>query len=459
MASTFTIAATGITPAVKEGSADWFMITDQEEGENLAVSIVESIVNRGQEVLFEKHIESQVLPYAVQFAKGTLLKILQPHPAIIDSWARGAIPIKNPLTTKTTALMIPATKLEESTPTFNSIEMISASTSAESIVDSLADMAAPGRSRNVSAIRVSSSSASSVASRGSKVCLREEEMARRTNTAGNSASSEPEKSVTAITERAIVEENKRVIARIQGLEREKAKVGVGYDSEGRILVVKKVGASKLFTQGVKTKVIPEPHSTHFKPTPPLAPPAESNPTFSKKMSFRKSIVKMGDAVPTSQTVRFRESQTTVASRTTLDAESSMSIQSMEAGFGGGGFVPDLTLDIPLLTETMRLAPGVTLKEGDAVKKGPNALNKVPNQRTALEHHEKLEPGMHPKTKLIRKPAATTNGILESDPVLKTVLNKAKPTLRPIPFPVMAVRSGVQGRTNASAFKKLPNITA
>ncbi|KAI8853251.1 hypothetical protein BC829DRAFT_430203 [Chytridium lagenaria] len=92
---------------------DYLAIVDQEEGELLAISLIEEILTRGQEVLFEKHIESQVLPYAVQFARDTILTIVQweffkrdpgdvdpqtwlpdeePQPAIIDSWARGAVP-------------------------------------------------------------------------------------------------------------------------------------------------------------------------------------------------------------------------------------------------------------------------------------------------------------------------------------------------------------------------------
>jgi hypothetical protein len=56
---------------------EYFNIIDQEEGEQLAYNIIEDILTRGQEVLFEKHIESQVLPYAVQFAKETLLRIVE----------------------------------------------------------------------------------------------------------------------------------------------------------------------------------------------------------------------------------------------------------------------------------------------------------------------------------------------------------------------------------------------
>ena len=56
---------------------EWFALIDQEEGEQLVCEIMEEILQKSQQVIFERHIESQVLPYAVKFAKDTLLKMVQ----------------------------------------------------------------------------------------------------------------------------------------------------------------------------------------------------------------------------------------------------------------------------------------------------------------------------------------------------------------------------------------------
>ncbi|KAL7751987.1 hypothetical protein RI367_002515 [Sorochytrium milnesiophthora] len=52
-------------------------LLDVEEGELLVAELVEEVVSRGQDVLFEKHISSQVLPYALQVSKEALIKAIQ----------------------------------------------------------------------------------------------------------------------------------------------------------------------------------------------------------------------------------------------------------------------------------------------------------------------------------------------------------------------------------------------
>jgi hypothetical protein len=57
--------------------SEWFSIVDGEEGEQLASTLIEELIQRSQEVIFERHIESQVLPYAVSFAKDTFVDFIE----------------------------------------------------------------------------------------------------------------------------------------------------------------------------------------------------------------------------------------------------------------------------------------------------------------------------------------------------------------------------------------------
>ncbi|ORZ31850.1 hypothetical protein BCR44DRAFT_1441471 [Catenaria anguillulae PL171] len=85
---------------------------DLDDSELIVADLVEEILQRSQDVLFEKHISSQVLPYAIQYAKDTVLKLAmweffdedrvdpadamwspdqEPDPLPFDSWARGVL--------------------------------------------------------------------------------------------------------------------------------------------------------------------------------------------------------------------------------------------------------------------------------------------------------------------------------------------------------------------------------
>ncbi|KAJ3028078.1 UNVERIFIED_CONTAM: hypothetical protein HDU68_002531 [Siphonaria sp. JEL0065] len=510
MASTF-VLTTGASLPIKEGSQEWFMTIDQEEGENLATAIVEGIVNRGQEVLFEKHIESQVLPYAVQFAKGTLLKIVQwqffrrdtgevasptwgadeePQPAVIDSWARGAIPIKKAGNPSAPCQKVNAVQSSQDLITAPSTENISAPRSAFESADTLLSSVGGGLAVAYSVGKVSSSN-TSVVSRPSKAVSNSLAKMNTNNKVRRGMSAhhpeEHEISVATAAERAIIEENKRVTARIHGLECGGTKSDVGYDTEGRILLVKKAGASKLFTQGVKSKVLhddkqPDPSVTNatlaLKRTTNERDEGGAGKYSINRLAgvgkLRATKLSEGTSLArTTGAVKFGESQGTMTSRPTLNImESSvslMSIPTVSAAIGNGsglngGFVPDTTLDIPLLAETMRLAPGVTLREGDVVKKGPKLTKKAqdkaaeesgaPTRQLPLQKRES-KPN-------VKRQISIPVGVMEADPVLSAVLNKAKPALRPIPFPALAVRggSGREGNgTSNRAYKKLPNIKA
>ena len=52
-------------------------VVEQEAGELAALSFVEDLIQKCQEIIFEKHIESQVMPFAVQFAQDTMLQVIE----------------------------------------------------------------------------------------------------------------------------------------------------------------------------------------------------------------------------------------------------------------------------------------------------------------------------------------------------------------------------------------------
>ncbi|KAI8840653.1 hypothetical protein BJ741DRAFT_646835 [Chytriomyces cf. hyalinus JEL632] len=509
MASTLALNATSqptnplSSQISKEAQNDWLAWMDQEEGENLASAVVESIVARGQEVLFEKHIESQVLPYAVGFAKGTLLKIVEwqffrrdfgeikpetwladeePKPAVNDSWARGAIPVKN------RPVSMAHTQQKLNSEVERSLRQSVFSNSDDNLVQSSEGHGGlslgsagigGGTEKRTSAASLASNSRKSKsqnlghAASGSRI-LQKSGSAALAGAPANvrrgmlEANEEGPISAAVAAERAIVQENKKTAAKIQSLEREGVKTEVGYDADGRILLVKRAGANRLLTQGVKATIV--------KPDPPqpVAPATQKGsrkpPTFTNAIKQKSVTRKPRAKVPVGA-----DSQVTI-SRTTVDLLSQSSLASavvheigggQNNGIAGTGFLPDTTLDIPSLAETMRLAPGVTLRQGDVVKKGPS---RKLQQRMNAESTPKLNEGTQDSGYILatssfksqsskhamRRGICMTSAVAtDDDPVLKTVLSKAKPTLRPIPFPTLGLRGEDAGDSNV--YPRLPDI--
>ncbi|KAJ3242685.1 hypothetical protein HDU78_001232 [Chytriomyces hyalinus] len=486
----------------KEVQNDWLTWMDQEEGENLASAIVESIVARGQEVLFEKHIESQVLPYAVGFAKGTLLKIVEwqffrrdsgeirpetwladeePKPAVIDSWARGAIPVKKrPVSMAHTQQKLNSEverSLRQSIFSNSDDNLVQSSEGHGGLSLGSAGMSG-GTEKRTSAASLASNSRKSKsqnlghAASGSRILQKSGSTAiagAPTNVRRGMLEANEEGPISAAVaaERAIVQENKKTAAKIQTLEREGVKTEVGYDADGRILLVKRAGANRLLTQGVKATIV--------KPDPPqpIAPATQKGsrkpPTITNAIKQKSVTRKPRTHLPVGA-----DSQVTT-SRTTVGLLSQSSLASavvheigggQNNGIAGTGFVRDTTLDIPSLTETMRLAPGVTLRQGDIVKKGPSTTRKL-QQRMDAESMPKLNEDSgyilatssfksHSSKNAVRRGTSTTSAAApDDDPVLKTVLSKAKPTLRPIPFPTLGLRG--EGAGDSNVYPKLPDI--
>ncbi|KAI8921882.1 hypothetical protein DFJ77DRAFT_2733 [Powellomyces hirtus] len=261
---------------------DYLQIVTAEETEIFIISLVEHVVQKSQEVLFEKHIESQVLPYAVQFAKGALDELVEweffrqddgaidpetwepdeePEPALTDSWSPGMIPFRK-------AVTAPATTSVPTPP------ILSTSTSGISVVSSeyQEEKQTPIGQRRPSTIGIRAS-ANSLASTSKKYNTSRMELASAASLTTSSASLRQKRfssvgsagrragagkdnsapvplSAVQIAEQAIQEENKRTLARLRSQEKESSKpIEWSYDHNGRVVVVKKTAIAKQITQG------------------------------------------------------------------------------------------------------------------------------------------------------------------------------------------------------------------
>ncbi|KAJ3020534.1 hypothetical protein HKX48_000671 [Thoreauomyces humboldtii] len=265
---------------------DYLQFVQSEETEIYIISLVEHVVQKSQEVLFEKHIESQVLPYALQFAKGALDEMVEweffrqdpgvidpetwepdeePEPATIDSWAPGAIPIRKKVVQSLAKPSAPSLPSLSNTSSLTSIvsdayvERLEApiitrrpsSVHVQNIRSSMTSLSS-SKKQNASRMELQSTlslSASNASLRGRRHIGSAGSSGRRSALPKEPSAPAP-LSAAQIAETAIQEENKRALARLHGQEKDNGKpLEWSYDHNGRIVPVKKLPAAKQTAQG------------------------------------------------------------------------------------------------------------------------------------------------------------------------------------------------------------------
>ncbi|KAJ3290330.1 hypothetical protein HK104_006849 [Borealophlyctis nickersoniae] len=405
---------------------DYHLLTDIEEGELLISALIEEILQKSHDVLFEKHIESQVLPYAVAFARETIIGIVEweffkrdpgeidprtwlpdeePSPATTDSWARGAIPVRKappqlprpskPASSGTVSkaesrvsLLSEKSEDDGGVPTGGEVRRsISGRPSAVNPPKASAVSLTSSKDRRPSAMSLTSSSRT----------LRKSLRAGSARRPGHERSTgEQGLTRTQMVEMGIQEENKRTLSRIQSVEKEGGRAEYGYDFEGRVVVVKKPPAGKTGLQGLKTRVIPpaSPPPTH--PASTHAPTLGGAGSRRSMMTLRRESGGGGSALVLHPAAQTKET---------------------------AGFVEDTTLDIPPLADTVKLVPGVTLREGEIVKRGPT-LKQSPTPPPPLRTYT-----THPSTAPRPQPPTVAS------PTMSTIIPTSRPVVRPVPFPV------------------------
>lgn len=99
---------------------DWGTLLDKEEGEDFSVDIVGDIVNSALHIIYENYIQRQLYPYTVTQARDAILQIIEwqflardegeetpednftwqeeeePQPSVPDAWAQGSVPRQPP---------------------------------------------------------------------------------------------------------------------------------------------------------------------------------------------------------------------------------------------------------------------------------------------------------------------------------------------------------------------------
>ncbi|KAJ3259320.1 hypothetical protein HK103_002518, partial [Boothiomyces macroporosus] len=131
-------------------------------------------------------------------------------------------------------------------------------------------------------------------------------------------------------DRVIADENKRLLARIN--EKNDPKVDVTFDQSGLFQIGMEILGMDSFDSSVKIKIVGSEKAKEEVKEPQIP------------------LVKRG-------AVRKQKQKTAISAQTNVDV-------------ANDGYQDDPTLNTPLLADTMKVAPGVTLKEGESVRARP-----------------------------------------------------------------------------------------
>lgn len=300
---------------------EWNHFIEQEEGEMMALELIESVILNSQKVIFAKQIDVQILPYTVNYAESLLTDFInfyyyqrdpgnvdatlwipdeEPESVMIDSWAPAAVPIR-----KASKKLFLTSRGEAETikdPTYVPIPTPKEKLKKEEpIKETVKTKPTPLRRKNPVSVPKAPARI--------PVPLTKKETSMPIDTAPAGLTS------------IVSEENKKIMAKMAGAAEEWT-----FDNTGRIVPVTPVGAWNP-VQEVKYKV-----TAHTS----LPPPPNPNPK-KEKPKVRKEKEKER------------------------------------------GFVEDSKLSIPLLADVMKIAPGVTLREGDVVKANALKEDEIPRR--------------------------------------------------------------------------------
>eukprot|EP00842_Homolaphlyctis_polyrhiza_P006209 jgi/Hompol1/658/HPOL_001270-RA len=291
-----------------------------------------------------------------------------------------------------------------------------------------------------------------------------------------------------------------MLARIHNIQKDGGKADFAYDHEGRIMLVNRVTPGKLMTHGVKSRIVTDellvPSGTQGSKATTAVSLAGGSSRFGKEDPRNNTA---GNAKDTATSigqessnieghVSFKVGGGNVATMTgpqpPSDGKPKLSNRGIGGGAGAGGgggrkilnraqenttgySVTERETDPSHITpgvamagksalvansiDAMKLSPGVTLKEGDAVRKGPAIVAKKPKEPTrptvppmlssrAPSYNVARQPlplvtqpsPVDTTQEQLLQPQATTQ---KMDPLLERVIAKSRPVLKPIAFPM------------------------
>jgi len=436
-----------------------------DDGEDFIGEVVEEVVANSLSIIYQKYIERQLLPYTISQAKEALLTIIdwrflacdpgesdpsadptwqedeEPSAAVPDCWAQGSVP-KTFLTARPSSVA----SIKEDTSSLVNEPITEESAEVDVVLDEqpkpwivsdeqvLAE-AQPNADSSQDPSKKEMSPVPPAANKSKRRKFRPKK--GRLQSAGVSNMME---SLEETERRLSTEERMREVATEQNKPeptgtfnpmpksvgsilkfqsgRPPGSRDVYYDEHGNVVAMSRINPDKLPTHRIKTK---------FHVVDPSVEEAQARLDAMRTGRFNNSSSSSG--------TKPKKPTFAVSDKAKLEKSSILDYRSVHSthtsprrGRGGGAHHPpksdtSMTPLPPPMIESMELAPGVIVREGDRVKKGPRQMTRTADR---LPRKDKLRPvGVEPDMSISVKELLANAGPrvrIESTPV-PPIINK------------------------------------
>jgi len=466
------------------------VLNEQEEAEQFAISLLEEIIWNAETLLFEKYIEKQIIPFTLNFFENKIMEIIDWNffkydngiinedawspdkelvPIINDSWARGAIPVKQIPKKNLISVENSSISLTKSQSSITSIESKKHSASKNEKVLINKNKTKKVKENNDNNIQTNKNTTPPKKEKNIKINdNKTKKIKHKSNPTQNTVKSdkllntkETQKSYTYKNLKnkigiSDIINNKQSTIQIQNMNKDGWNIDNIYNYTGQLISTIKTSPDKTFEQSVKAQIV-EPVNTKQK--------QKDKKLFTKnipeKKIFDEETIKLSsihnnnlnndieklqnDINVLNNFIRQKNALSSEAKKTLQKKNIHSSSQKLSASskmkkngkldkldpllnynkndlsYNYEKYVEDVSLEIPSFINSINIAPGVKICEGNTFKSGPSLYS------------NKDDKNSDPKILLLKKGKQDSSNSKKdpriSNELLKDIILKTNPSLR------------------------------
>jgi len=403
------------------------ILNEQEEAEQFVISLLEEIIWNAETLLFEKYIEKQIIPFTLNFFEKKIMEIVdwnffkydnglinedawcpdeELEPIINDSWARGAIPVKQIPKRKSIAKdTTMGSKSHLSSPDENKKKHTSKKNETlkknkvkklkENIDSNTIPMKENSPTKKEKSILINDTK--SKKSKNSKKQTIKNEKALSSREKQKSYTTKNAKNKIGISE---IINNKQSTIQVQNMNKDGWNIENIYNYSGNLISTIKTSPDKTFEQNIRAQIV-EPMKPKSRgkdkrliisknipekkvPREEVIPLSALNDTIlSSDINALNNFVKQKEALSSEAKKTLRKKSIHSSTQKLLKVSKMkkndkyekldplLNYSKNDIDYNYEKYTEDISLEIPSFMNSINIAPGVKLYEGNSYKSGPS----------------------------------------------------------------------------------------